>query len=60
MATARKTARWQHYEQILARAGIGPAERDSILLADAIERAQRQREAEQEIREAMLRETVRP
>lgn len=61
MATARKSARWQHYEQILSRAGIGPQERDSILLADAIKRAQTEREARQEMHDAMLRAvTVRP
>ena len=60
MASAKTTARWQHYETILARAGIGHEERERVLLADARDRCRAAKEAEREAREACLRATARP
>jgi hypothetical protein len=60
MTTAKTKARWQHYERILAQAGIGPDERETILAAEARDRiraARAEREAREEIYAAL---TVRP
>ena len=38
MATARQSQFWHHYDRILSQAGIGAAEREGILFAEARDR----------------------